>query len=69
MFETFAGVQMFKMFKRVFDVSVKVDCLNAKLLLMALASTVILGFKSHGTHDPVLYSDASVSLPIYVPIY
>jgi hypothetical protein len=52
---------------RVFDVSVKVDCLNAKLLL-ALASTVILGFK-YGTHDPVLQYEGSGSLPIYMSLY
>jgi uncharacterized membrane protein YkvI len=35
--------------------------LTAKLLL-ALASTVILGSESHGTHDLILLSDGSGSL-------
>jgi hypothetical protein len=35
--------------------------LTAKLLL-ALASTVILGSESHGTHDYILLSDGSGSL-------
>jgi hypothetical protein len=37
------------------------DCLTAKLLL-ALASTVILGSESHRTHDRILLSDGSGSL-------
>jgi hypothetical protein len=36
-------------------------CLSGKLLL-ALASTVILGSKFHGTHDQILLSDGSGSL-------
>jgi hypothetical protein len=36
-------------------------CLTAKLLL-DLASIVILGSESHGTHDHILLSDGSVSL-------
>jgi hypothetical protein len=37
------------------------DCLTAKLLL-ALASTVILGSESHGTHYHILLSDGSGSI-------
>jgi hypothetical protein len=32
-------------------------------LLLALASTVTLGSESHGTHDHILLSDGSGSLP------
>jgi hypothetical protein len=35
-------------------------------LLLVLASTVILGFESQGTHDLVLFSDGSGSLSIFV---
>jgi hypothetical protein len=38
------------------------DWLTAKLLL-ALASTLILGSESYGTHDHIVLSDLSGSLP------
>jgi hypothetical protein len=38
--------------------------LTAKLLL-ALSSTVVLGSESDGTHDQILISDGSKSLPDY----
>jgi hypothetical protein len=40
---------------------ISVQRLTAKLLL-ALASTAIIGFESHGTHDHILLSDGSGSL-------
>jgi hypothetical protein len=43
----------------------KFNWLTVKLLL-ALASTVILGSKSQGTHDHILFSDGWVSLQTHV---
>jgi hypothetical protein len=40
------------------------DWLTAKLLL-ALASTAIMGSESHGAHDHILLSDGSGSLRIF----
>jgi hypothetical protein len=37
---------------------IRPDCLPDKLLL-SLASTVIVGSESHGTHDHILLSDGS----------
>jgi hypothetical protein len=45
----------------------KIDCLTVKLLL-ALASTVILGSESHETHDHILLSDGSGGLQAILSI-
>jgi hypothetical protein len=55
--------------RQVFQVSrraQRTDLLTAKLLL-ALASTVILGSESRGTHDHILLSGGSGSLIIQAP--